>query len=107
MTTVNVNPGGCGLNTKLIITTENNQLVKIYIQSECQQIKDMGSELELTELDGYQECFAKYSTSTIYKIAEKCCRHLACPVPTAIIKGMEVACGLNVAKDATIRIEKE
>lgn len=28
-------------------------------------------------------------------------------VPTAIIKGMEVACGLALPKDVGIRIEKE
>lgn len=105
MVRVNVNPGACGLKTKLIITADDNRLIKVGIQSECPQI--MAMESELTELNGYQECFAKYSKSTVYKIAEKHCKHLACPVPTAIIKGMEVACGLNVSKDVIIHVEKE
>ena len=58
-------------------------------------------------MDGYKECFAKYGDSKVYKSALKHIRHLACPVPTAIIKGMEVACGLAVPKDASIQIERE
>jgi hypothetical protein len=29
-------------------------------------------------------------------------KHAACPVPSAILKAIEVEAGLNVAKDATI-----
>ncbi|QHI73111.1 DUF6951 family protein [Aminipila terrae] len=105
MVKVDVNPGACGLKTSLRMEVDGNQSLKIDIQSECPQI--MAMEADLTELAGYKECFEKYSKSMIYKIADKHCRHLACPVPTAIIKGMEVAYGFNVCKDVTIHIEKE
>ena len=105
MTKIDVNPGICGLKTQLIITADDMQIVKVEIQSECPHILKMKE--ELSELDGYEECFAKYSESTVYKVAEKHCKHLACPVPTAIIKGIEVACGLALPKDVIIHIEKE
>lgn len=34
-------------------------------------------------------------------------KHAACPVPSAIIKGVEVACGLALPKDVEIKIAKE
>jgi len=104
MTKVQVNPGICGLKTQLTITADDMQIVAVEIQSECPHIVAMQE--GLNELDGYEECFAKYSDSTVYKIAEKHCKHLACPVPTAIIKGMEVACGLALPKDVEICINK-
>ena len=105
MAKVDVNPGICGLKTQLTITADDMQIVKVEIQSECPYIVAMKD--GLSEMDWYEECFAKYSESTVYKVAEKHCRHLACPVPTAIIKGIEVACGLALHKDVIIHVEKE
>ena len=105
MAKVEVNPGVCGLLTTLHVKVDDMENVSVEIQSECPHIKAM--EAELVDLDGYVECFARYSASTVYSIAEKHCRHLACPVPTAIIKGMEVACGLALPKDVILQIEKD
>ncbi len=105
MVKVKVNPGACGFITNLTIAADAKQQVKVDIDSSCPQVMAMKAELQ--ELNGYKECFAKPSTSKVFQTAEKHLRHLACPVPTAIIKGMEVACGLNIAKEVDIRIEKE
>jgi len=105
MIKVTVNPGACGLITHLFIEGADVKKVNIEIESQCPQIMAMKEDLQ--DLDGYKECFAKYVDSTVYKSAQKHCRHLACPVPTAIIKGMEAACGLAVPKDVTIQIERE
>lgn len=104
MATVTVFPGICGLKTRLTATADEDQMVSIQIESECPHITALQD--ELVELDGYGECFARYSTSTVYAAAEKHVRHLACPVPTAILKGMEVACGLALPKDVTLTIVK-
>jgi hypothetical protein len=105
MVKVKVNPGACGLITNLSIEAEDVKRVNIEIESQCPQI--MAMKEDLPKLDGYKECFAKYGDSTVYRSAQKHCRHLACAVPTAIIKGMEVACGLAVPKDVSIQIERE
>ena len=104
MATVEVLPGICGLKTKLIITADKEQMVQVKIKSECPYITAMQEDLK--DLDGYSECFARYSSSTVYSAAEKNIKHLACPVPTAIIKGMEVACGLALPRNVTLIIEK-
>lgn len=104
MAIVHVSPGICGLQTKLTITADEDQAVTVLIESDCPHIQAM--QAELNELDGYTECFARFSTSAVYAAADKHCQHLACPVPGAIVKGMEVACGLALPKDVVIRIEK-
>ncbi len=104
MVEVNVNPGVCGLKTVIKIDSEDMQNALIEICTDCPNIKPM--EQELKEADGYEECFSKLGDSKIYRLANKYCKHAACPVPSAIIKGIEVACGLALPRDATIKIAK-
>lgn len=104
MATVQVTPGICGLQTRMIITADEDQAVTILIESDCPHIRAM--QAELNDLDGYEACFARFSSSAVYAAADKHCQHLACPVPAAIIKGIEVACGLALPKDVVIQIEK-
>jgi hypothetical protein len=105
MVNIDVNPGICGLKTKICVEADEDQTAKIEISSDCQFIKSIGNELK--EIDGYAECFSKFGESETYKLAKKYCRHPGCPVPAAIIKGVEVACGLALPKNAEIVIEKK
>jgi hypothetical protein len=104
MVEVKVNPGICGLNTVIKVDSEDMQNAVIEIVTECPNIKPM--EQELKEADGYEECFARLGDSMVYQLANKYCKHSACPVPSAIIKGIEVACGLALPKDVDIKISK-
>ncbi|HHY24230.1 MAG TPA: hypothetical protein GX527_08350 [Clostridiaceae bacterium] len=62
----------------------------IKAESNCPYIIKMGDELErLEELDGFTEVFSKFGDSRVFEIAKLCCKHAACPVPTAILKGIE------------------
>lgn len=63
-------------------------------------------ENELKDIDCLEECFSKIGTSWVYKAAEKYCKYVACPVPAAIIKALEVACGLALPKDVEFKIKK-
>jgi hypothetical protein len=40
-------------------------------------------------------------------MAAKHCKHAACPVPSGIIKAVEVASGLALPKDASIQVSQE
>jgi hypothetical protein len=105
MIKVDIDPGVCGLKTTLSIVPVEKWILRVEIESECPHVKAM--EGDLAELNSMAECFAKYSQSTVYKSAENHIKHLACPVPTAIIKGMEVASGFAAIKDVSIHIEKD
>ncbi|MDK2800035.1 MAG: hypothetical protein PWP27_753 [Clostridiales bacterium] len=102
MAEVIVNPGICGFKSTITVVTEDMQMANVEISTECPNIKQM--ENELKDIDCLGECFSKIGTSRVYKVAEKYCKHIACPVPAAIIKGLEVACGLALPKDVEIKI---
>ena len=104
MAQVKINPGICGLNSTIKVESDEMQNVSVCIKSECESIQAM--EVGLKEIDGYEECFSKFGDSTVYQQAKLHCRHPACPVPSAIIKGIEVACGLALPKDVEIEISK-
>lgn len=104
MVEVKVNAGVCGYITTIKVDSEDMQNAVIEIQTDCPNIKPMGQELK--EVDGYEECFSKIGDSKVYEISRKYCKHAACPVPTAIIKGVEAACGLALPRDADIKIVK-
>lgn len=102
MVEVKVNPGICGLESVITFITEETKLVNVKISSECPSIKKM--ENELTDIDCLQECFSNIGNCRVYKAADKYCKHAACPVPAAIMKGLEVAGGLALPKDVEIKI---
>lgn len=104
MATVNVNPGICGLKSTIKVISEDMQNAQIEFLTQCPNLKPL--EQELKEADGYEECFSKLGESTVYELGKKYCRHAACPVPSAILKGIEVACGLALPKDVEIKIDK-
>gem|GEM_PF-60474 len=105
MATVTVNPGVCGLNSVITVDSEDMQNAVIKIDTECPYIKAMGNEFK--EVDGFAECFTKIGDGEVYKAAKKYCKHAACPVPSAIIKGIEVACGLALPKDVEFKIFRD
>lgn len=102
MIEVKVNAGICGFNTMIRADSVDMQIVLLELITDCPNLKPM--EQELKEVDGYDECFSKFGESTVYEIAKKYCRHAACPVPSAIIKGIEAACGLALPKDVDIKV---
>ncbi|MCR4436486.1 MAG: hypothetical protein QHH06_11565 [Clostridiales bacterium] len=105
MAKVEVNPGICGFHTTIRVTAQGKQNVKIDFATTCPSMKPL--EEELKEANGIKECFAKVGESNIYQICRKYCKHAACPVPSAIIKGIEVACGLALPKNVEMKISKE
>lgn len=104
MVEVEVNPGVCGLKTLVRVQSEDMQNASIEILTECPNIKPM--EQELKEVDGFEECFSKLGDSRVYELAKEYCKHAACPVPSAIIKGIEAACGLALPKDVHFTITR-
>ena len=102
MTKVCVDPGICGLKTTLEIEKLSAKRVKVGIQSQCDAMVKMGE--ALGELDTYHEVFSEFGKSSTFEMAQKHCKHAACPVPTAILKGIEVECGLALAADVHMEI---
>ncbi|MGL6173544.1 MAG: DUF6951 family protein [Cellulosilyticaceae bacterium] len=104
MVKVELNPGVCGLKTIIEVNSEDMQMAEIKIQTDCQNIKNMAG--ELGEIDAFAACLSKVGDSEIFELARKHCKHPSCPIVSAILKGIEVECGLALEQEASIIVNK-
>jgi hypothetical protein len=95
--------GICGFNTT-VQTTMNERTCHLSIQSECKAIQRLAE--NLTEVDPFKEISFRRQLPQTYEAAHQYCSHAACPVPSGIIKAIEVEAGLALPKDVSIRISK-
>jgi len=95
--------GNCGYTTQVEATIEGDKC-NIHIQSECKAMVRMAE--ELTQVEPFQEISFKRSMPQVYEMGIKHCTHAACPVPSGIIKAVEIEAGLALPTDVTIKLEK-
>ena len=109
MTKVHVQPGVCGLPSTITVTRvddpDEDYVVDIHIETVSDNIKRLAK--VLTRVNGMEQSFKNFMTSQIYQLGAQTGLHLACPVPTAIIKAIEVECGLALPRDVEITFVKE
>jgi len=103
MAKVLVEAGICGHKTTIEGNSSDMMNIKLEITSTCSYIQKLAEELRRVE--AIQEIGSLLGTQTYQKAAE-CIPHAACPVPSAIIKAIEVTAGLALPKDVIIKIEK-
>jgi len=96
---VTVDPGICGFTCSIGGQKEGRQ-VTFDIQSECDQIKKLAVDLGPVTM---KDLFVPLSKSPFFLSAEKSKCHLACPIPSALVKTAEVVLGLALPKEVTIR----
>lgn len=103
MTKATVEAGICGFTTVITISSEDRQHAVIQLETGCPNLKPL--EGHPIEVDAFVECFSKIGQSSVFELVRAHGKHPGCPVASGIIKGIEVACGLALPKDATIHIE--
>lgn len=104
MSTAKINAGVCNFNTTVNVESEDLQMATINITTECPSLKPL--ELNPIEVDAFGECFGKVGEGEIFDWCRKYCKHAACPVPTGIVKAVEVACELALPRPVTIELSK-
>ena len=104
MSKVKVDAGVCGLVTVVEAILDDSQKVTLNIESDCPHVMALAE--EYPESEGMMEVFLPFGESPLFKAAKNTLQHSACPVPTAIMKAIEVTCGLALPRDVTMKVEK-
>jgi hypothetical protein len=73
--------------------------VRITLDTDCEMVRKMIDDVR--ELDR-TAALTGFASNPVYRAAAKHLKHVACPVPSGILKAIEVEAGLNVPRDATI-----
>lgn len=98
--------GICGMITEIRATSdEQSGIVKLEFNTRCENIQQLADELD--NVHPFEEIAFRDEGPKTLRLAAKHCKHAACPVPSGIIKAIEVAAGLALPKDASIQVSKE
>lgn len=98
-----IKAGACGQTTNVFADfDEKSGVCKLAIDTTCPHFAKVASLLR--EVKPAEE-FA-WETSQVHKTMQANCSHTACPVPSGILKAVQVACGKKLAANASIEVEK-
>jgi hypothetical protein len=104
MTTVVIRSGSCGFTATVTAEKGQDKTVRITIESDCEMVRNMQQDIgTLERLDA----FKGFADNPVYRSAAKRLKHVACPVPSGILKALEVAAGLNLPREAAIEFKKD
>ena len=103
MRSLEVQAGACGHSAKITVHKIDEYHVRVEIESLCDEITAMNPDLARLRWKGKgHEVFRPMNDSAVYRSASTHIRHTACPIPSAILKAIEVEVGAAVPKDVTI-----
>jgi len=102
VSTAVVEPGACGLRTTVRVERDpggDGKTYRLTVETACEHVRRLAEALPTL---GRMDALVPIRDNPVYAAAGTRLKHAACPVPSAILKALEVAAGLNVPKDATI-----
>jgi hypothetical protein len=104
MAKATIHAGVCGFTTTVRTTAydDDPRRVDLAIESECAAVRKLAE--ALPHVDPFQEIAFRRGMPQTHAAAHEYCTHAACPVPSGIIKAVEVAAGLALPADVTMRI---
>ena len=102
MSKVVVDAGVCGFKAAVHARKTGDWSVAIRISSGCDMLTAMNP--ALSEVDWRKGVFGRIQDCAVYEVCSRYIRHTACPVPSAILKAIEVEAGLALPADVTMRI---
>ncbi len=104
MATARIDAGICGFVTT-VRTHSEGRTMRVEIESDCEHIRALAQ--ALTEVDAFREITFRGEGPLTLALAREHCAHAACPVPTGILKAIEVEAGLALPRDVTITVTKD
>lgn len=96
-----IHSGICGFTTE-VIARAISSTCSLIITSDCPAIQELAEELR--QVDPMEEITYQGKGPLTLRLAREHCPHPACPVPSGIIKAVEVEAGLALPKDANITV---
>jgi hypothetical protein len=104
MAKAEIESGICGFCTT-VKTTGEGRTVRVEFETDCAYVEQLAG--ALTEVDPYKEISYRGEGPVTLRLAAEHLIHPACPVPSGIIKAIEVEAGLALPKDASIKPSKD
>jgi len=99
-----IEPGACGFKVllKAELDEENKSLINIKFNSACAMVVSLNE--DFNNLNWKQGVFKKMLDSYVYKACSVRLKHVDCPVPSAILKTIQVLVGAAVEQEVHVKI---
>lgn len=104
MTTVIIHAGACGFTVKVTAEKGKERTIKLTLDTACEMVQKMAAEIATVER---MAALVGHRDNAVYQSAARHLKHVACPVPSGILKAIEAEAGMNVPKDARIEFLRE
>jgi hypothetical protein len=105
MTVLEVFAGVCGFKTVISADPQERYKAVCTLETGCPNLKKVAAALGDEPLDVMNELFAK-GQSKVITLCSAHLPHVSCPVPSAILKALEVSVGLALPADPTLKFKK-
>lgn len=101
-----VHAGVCGFTTEIDANSveEGDPETTVTLQTDCPNYQPLNE--QSFQVDAYEVCFGNVGQDEVFDTLRPHCPHGACPVPTGVIKAVEVAAGLALPRDVSIEVSK-
>jgi len=104
MTRVIVNSGACGFTVTITVEKRKEKKIAVSLDTACEMVQKMFEDIATVD---QRVALIGFRDNPVYQSAAKHLKHVACPVPSAILKAVETEAGLNVPKNAKIEFVRE
>jgi hypothetical protein len=104
MAKAEINPGICGLKSTVVTTKNEDGTIHVSVESECAAVRKLAE--RVSDVDPYREISWHKRSPEVHEHAPQCLSHTSCPVPSGILKAIEVEAGLALPADVIIRLSK-
>ena len=105
MASAEIDSGICGFCTTVRTASDDGRTVRLEFETTCEHVQKLAEHLQ--EVDAYQEISYRGEGPLTFQLSSQYLVHPACPVPSGIIKAVEVQAELAFPKDARITPSKD
>ncbi|MBN2239239.1 MAG: hypothetical protein JW712_05660 [Dehalococcoidales bacterium] len=102
MARVIVNPGVCGMECTIEVTKADRMNFVVKIETKCEMVKKLAEGISEINL---RNALKAFGGNCISEQAAEVIKHPTCPIPTAILKAIEVEAGMALPRPITITFE--
>ncbi|MBN1344863.1 MAG: hypothetical protein JXQ73_19370 [Phycisphaerae bacterium] len=103
MTTVELAPGICNLNTTITAQTAPGETVEVTLRSDCPNWSKVADDIQ--PVDPITELFRPFPEIGVVQLMDRI-PHKSCPMVSAILKAIEIEARLALPADVTMRVTK-
>lgn len=103
MTSLEIHAGACGFIIDITVAREEKGLISVIVDTRCEMVEAFVKSLSNI---AYMECLRNVPSNPVFAASFACIRHPGCPVPSGLIKAIEVEVGTSLIKDVSISFQK-